>query len=403
MVRRVSIALAVLLAIAGAILLFLRPAPEPVYQGKSVSEWIDGRPVSIKGAVGFSSFVQPFKNDEREAVRALGTSAVPAVIERLRRRDSGVRRLLVTWAAKQNVVHVHFRPPAYWLNSRGLEAAQILGPDAASAVPYIRPFLNDTNVSLRVHALNAIGRIGTNAQSAAPELFKVLRSDPERSLRLNALDTLGYIRLPANLAFDAVANAMSDPNYDVRIHAMQWFMGRAVDPAKLAPVMIKQLQNPDPLFQTLAMRELCWMKNDATNAIPLVEQLLGSTDLQVRLAARGTLERLTGKHQPRHSQDDAVFEYNFSGTPVAQAVQEYRSLVDKPVTLPKQYQFGQVQIYTVGAVTKSEAIALIEWTLKNQLGLVVDDADDGTLVVRRPGPAAMPTFQNRPERGGRVL
>lgn len=377
MARRVILGVIGVVAFGVGIFLLCRTTPDPVYEGKSASAWFDDLLPSLR-------YNQQQIDAARTAIRALGTNAVPTMIARLQCRDSKIRKVLATRSSKEKILGFRLRPSAAELNLNGLTVAQVLGSDAEAALPYITPFLNDKAPAFRMWALNAIGRIGTNAQSAAPELFKLLSSDPDPRLRLTALHTLGYIRLPTDKAFPAATIALSDSSHDVRTEVMQWFMGRYIKPSKLAPIMIGQLRNSDPMMQTAALRELAWMKDEATNAVPIIEQLLDAQDFQVKLAARGALEKLTGKPFKRATNEDASLEYNFARTPIAQVLQEYKSLVNKPVRVPTDIErAGLIEFYTVGQITKSEAIALIESALKNQLGVIVVPTEDGALQVKR--------------------
>jgi hypothetical protein len=308
---------------------------------------------------------------------------VPAVIAHLRFRDSAMRKFIIRIASKQKIFQVRFRPSAEELNRIGLDVAQLLSRDAAAALPDIVPFLVHSNFSLRLGAVEAIERIGPGAKSAATNLFYVISSDPFPFVRTKALQALDRLGLSTAEAFPAVTNALSSSDRTVRAAAIKWLMGRGVKPSKLAPVMTFLLRDPDPIVKTLALRELSWMHNDGTNAIPLIEKLKDDSDLQVRLAARGTLEKLTGKHIPRGSNEDAVYEYNFANAGLQQVVQEYGSLVEHQVRIRDYVVTAGVQIYTVGSITKTEAIALIESALQAQLGLAIQKSESGGLVVQR--------------------
>jgi len=376
MARRVILAAVVFLLVGVGVFLFTRPAPEPMYKGKSVSAWFnDFLPSSLENSAK--------ANAARTAIRAIGTNAVPKVIELLRCRDSAPRKLFIRLAAKQKVLTFRFRPSAERLNLVGMRGAQLLGTNAGATAPYLTPFLNHSNYYTRMSALIALQRIGPEAKGSAPALFKVLASDPDPRVRLTAFQTIGSLRLRNAEVFPAVTNALSDGDRSIRVEVLHWLTGTGIEPSKLAPVFVDQLRGSDPIVKTVAMRELAWMKIDVTNAIPFLEQLTNDPDVQVKLAARGTLERLTGKHFPRPANEEAVFEYNFANTPISQVIQEYKSLVKTPVEVGDiPHPWGLVQIYTVGAVTKSEAIALIESALKNQVGVVVEKSADGTLTMK---------------------
>lgn len=77
-------------------------------------------------------------------------------------------------------------------NYCGTSLVKIMSPKAAAHVPALRMALGAEAKESRLYAAAGLGRAGTAARSAVPDLAKLLR-DPEPSVRLAAVRSLGSI------------------------------------------------------------------------------------------------------------------------------------------------------------------------------------------------------------------
>jgi hypothetical protein len=159
--KRVRIALAVLvIAVLGLILLAIisRPAPEPAYQGKTLSQWLvllDSDPAH-----------KAQNDDSARAIESMGKQALPVLIRILQRRSAPV------WLGKVETWAVHFglwRASGLPLDERQYRAARgccILGGwinlDITPAIP-----------ALAYHATNAASR------RLEPYMWGLVYSGPE--------------------------------------------------------------------------------------------------------------------------------------------------------------------------------------------------------------------------------
>jgi hypothetical protein len=103
-----------IVAILGVIAwLALREPPEPTYQGKPLSAWLEGYVSS-----GRIRYVER-DSDTDEAIRQIGANAIPVVLRMLRESDSQVksalRSELMKLASKQDVVRIKF--PTAWFGA----------------------------------------------------------------------------------------------------------------------------------------------------------------------------------------------------------------------------------------------------------------------------------------------
>ncbi len=115
--------------------------------------------------------------DMRALIR-LGTTAVPALIARLREVPPPAQRVLLC------------------------QTLAVIGPDAASAVPAVTDLLHDKERLVREFAAWALGELGPAARSAIPDLLKTL-DDPEPFVRYNAMLVLRKLHPDARVALPA--------------------------------------------------------------------------------------------------------------------------------------------------------------------------------------------------------
>src|SRR5687768_2785614 len=121
---------------------------EPVYAGKTLSEWLANRDV-IGVAVRTGLTVT---DETNKAIREIGTNGIPTLLKMVRARDSDFKKASMRFLAWQRLVKVRFRD------------ARELQEDAAYA----------------------FGVLESNAVSAVPELIKIHQSSKSLEARLCA-------------------------------------------------------------------------------------------------------------------------------------------------------------------------------------------------------------------------
>lgn len=149
------------------------PQSEPHYQGKPLSVWLRG----------FESDNVKARGRSAEAVRQLGTNALPQLIAQLRepvsRGESRWRQCLRTLLSKQSFIKITIpRPPDTRIEA--LAALDALGPNAGGAVPALEDLLHDNPPEHR--ALLVLAGIGPEA---IPALTRALTNN-ERAIQLGA-------------------------------------------------------------------------------------------------------------------------------------------------------------------------------------------------------------------------
>jgi hypothetical protein len=169
--KRVHIALAVLLVmLAGVIgwqMLHLR---EPIYQGKRLSSWLEA--YKLYGVAGVETWqVRVEQQEADEAVRRIGTNALPTLLRMLRAKDSALKAKLMDLAQKQHFIHINYIP-ADELNYRACSAFGVLRAKAQSAVPaMIRIYEQNISPASQFYVSRALIAIGPDATRTAIPAF----------------------------------------------------------------------------------------------------------------------------------------------------------------------------------------------------------------------------------------
>ena len=235
--------------------------PEPVYQGKALGVWLQ----TYDPASGPGRGSPAWKQTD-DALRHIGTNAIPLLLRMLRARDSGLKLTLVAWAQKQPFIKIHFVPAA----TRNIEASRafiVLGNTAKAAVPDLIKACEDTRSVDAWSAIeDAFAWIGPDARPALPLLLRGATNSNNR-VRANALWALG------------------------EIHA---------EPDSCVPALLRGLNDSDAWVETSAAHALGMFGPDASAAIPALAQFsqlsgtstLPSSLMQVRFEALRALSKI---------------------------------------------------------------------------------------------------------------
>lgn len=247
--------------------LIFRDPPEPRYQGKPLSYWVDSFNGNLPGLSGPNSRYQSQVPRISEAVRAMDTNAIPFLIKWMQYRPSRLmvrtRALILkapasvqlTWFGRSVLeMRAEYRADA------AAECFQFVRKDAAViAIPMLVELVNDPlrpAISMRaVTALSYCGREGllslvpfltnsvlsTNASACMPPGLRQFRlpdvpllaslikqHDPQA---LNAVLALGWMHTGAHMAVPVLAEALHHPNANVRgqaANALSYFRLEAV-------------------------------------------------------------------------------------------------------------------------------------------------------------------------------
>lgn len=241
-----NVRLRILLAFAAAAVVVLAALSvmfprEPTYHGRRLSAWLreleHGWPqITERNAPA------------REAVRHLGTNAVPHLLKMLRAQDPPWKTEVIGWLQdKCNIDWSFSLANVQW--HRATIGFDVLGRAAEPAIPELRamiaeadddislramgalrciggpqtlPFfldaLDSTNLMVRGEAIAALGSFRSRGGEAVPRLVKDLESN-ETILRGQAARALGEIAMDADAAVPALTRCLSDGTVGVKAAA----------------------------------------------------------------------------------------------------------------------------------------------------------------------------------------
>lgn len=161
-------------------------------------------------------------------------------------------------------------------------AAESIGAGAASLVGKLHVAAADSNLSIRLSALRAIGKIGFGEDIGADaarslEIAIAALADDNRAIRALAAEALGKNRASGRAAAEALATELGgDPDRAVRIEAAKSLGYHAAEADAILPALIAAAEAEEPYVRRAAIRSLGAL---AEAAAP----------------ARGTLERLAAE------------------------------------------------------------------------------------------------------------
>jgi hypothetical protein len=203
--RVITVAI-LLLATAALVIWFLNRAPDPTYHGLRLSEWL--------------TYYNPHLSQENkpqvdDAIRHIGTNALPTILNKLRSKDSFPRRAMIQWEMKNQSFAISDED-LQWEAARAFEA---LGPVAKSTVPQlIQIFHEQISTNSQMAVLYSLGAIGPDAETAIPLLCQCV-TNSATDFRDLSLQSLGQIHSQTNTVVPVLTHALNDPNTSVRTQA----------------------------------------------------------------------------------------------------------------------------------------------------------------------------------------
>ena len=284
--RRKTLVLVLCLAALLTLILTAARDNQPTYQGHTLEYWLKVYDPS-------ASFVTHDRTEAEEAVRHIGTNALPLLVKWIsyephdwQKRLANVIVRLPQPARSSAVLHstTYSREK---LNCSMLARGgfQILGEEAAPAIPDLvrllhgknwasreraagalaligRPgflplldALSDTNYPSRGGVASTIGsmrELGTNASPAVPLLICCIR-DSDPATAISAIQALAKLRIEPETVVPALTNAFAAENTNVRHAAVRAFASgfgtlRLSDHANQAAPALRGMLN-DPYFR----------------------------------------------------------------------------------------------------------------------------------------------------------
>lgn len=298
---------AVIVAIAvfvGCLIFPTRGRIEPVYQGKTLTQWL--KRLDDGEAFGISSHALPSPTTRQmeaaEAIRAIGTNALPFLMEdihatpawdsfRFKLQDS-VRKVAGRSSRLSDLLQgligdITEEDRVRWRASQGLAA---LGPLARSEVPELKRllFTNYFHSSIK-EAAYALATVG-------PEGIEILTNAPRRDewSGMCAIWALGQHPAAGTNVIPFLMSLTTSASEGTACGAIQVLGLYHTQGEQVVPVLMAALTNANPAVRRDAAWALGHFGPQAARAIPLIEPLTNSPD--TKAIALEVLKRLQSQH-----------------------------------------------------------------------------------------------------------
>jgi len=288
--KRLLLCLSVLVAVALALWQFW-PSQKLSYEGKALKDWV------------LDLGENRWNPKATAAIQALGTNALPALIDAVNQRPGETREQVFS-AISTILQKLHLRSrPLLDAKRRAaigaLRAFDILGATASNAIPVLAKTM-DTNAD----AIEALGYIGP---ASIPVLTNALqRCGPQQ--RLHIFLAFCQIGTNASVAVPMIIAQLQDTTslgpYPMREIAAMALGCLKSDPATVVPALTNLFQDPNSGVRMYAVQSVGEFSSRANFALPAVRQLLNDSHVMVRESATNALEAIENNApfvRPGHS------------------------------------------------------------------------------------------------------
>ncbi len=273
--RRLVLASA-LVAVVAFVTLLISSSSEPEYQGVVLSKWIDRYNDNVDA--------DPQRAEAAGAVRHIGIKAVPFLTKWAAATDSPFKQKLEEWLDEKFPSLTANMTDADDLHQRAFTGFLLLGPQAKTAIPDLRPLLFNTNT-----ADTAAEILCMFIPETTPALIAGLtNNNPDiRSVTASAISEWNqgaellaatHARQQIILPFSVVTNLLEDSDSEVRIVAIQSLAtaatNKAMPPKAAVALLMEQLKDTDFECRLQAANALTNFGSDAAVAIPALLDIL---------------------------------------------------------------------------------------------------------------------------------
>ncbi len=273
--KRKKVLIVVGLALAAILVLLLWPGePEPRYQGRTLSEWLG------RYRQGGNQRPEAF-----EALRNMGTNALPTLLRWISYDPAQFRETVVTLARKL--------PGSLGLSAPERRAADaerafgILGREALPAAPELARLAETSRGRRRpVTCVRALGSLGPGA---LPAMISIL-TNTSGMARYYVIAYIPTAGTNAWRAVPALIECLKDPAVAIQAAgALGRLPGR---PTNAVPALTAMLQNPTPNYSAAAAFALAAVGPSARSAVPELLTMLNSSSPEASSAASVALRQI---------------------------------------------------------------------------------------------------------------
>jgi HEAT repeat protein len=215
---------------------------EPTYKSKSLSGWLK---VYTQVEAG-----SPGEKLAAEAVRAIGTNALPYLLMMITDADLEIR-------------------------SAAEHGFKILGPLGAPAISKLAELTTATNELDMFWSAQALGDIG------APALSVLMQNLTHPRFKVGTQAALAIVALGTNAlpAIPILLGDLRNPNHFFRERAAATLGGLHIEPETVVPGLMNLLNDPSPAARFLAIKSLGEFGPAARPAVPAMCRFVTNADL----------------------------------------------------------------------------------------------------------------------------
>ncbi|MBC8002223.1 MAG: HEAT repeat domain-containing protein [Opitutaceae bacterium] len=262
--RFTVIGLALVLLVVALCFAIWRPSGnEPIYQGRTLNEWLDD--ASYADAESMS------RGNARQAIQQIGTNALPHLLQRLETPYTDTDRSLMQWMKNQawlselNRDRLGDQSLRRWKHAA--EGFSALGTNAAPATQRLIYLAGVHGGGLGTVPVSALETIGPDA---VDPLIQSLTS-PDRTMRLGALYGLRTLRIERSVP--TLLKCLDDPDARIREEAVNVLALIKPPQDVVIERLIRTLRDPEVAVSRTAARALGGFGAAATNAVPVMLKL----------------------------------------------------------------------------------------------------------------------------------
>jgi HEAT repeat protein len=278
---------------------------EPEYQGKPLSKWL-GEAADDSPGIPLDPEEKPAS---RDAIRAMGTNALPGLIKMLKAQDSPLKLNPLNLARKHSLWGFSVTR-ARKLNNRAVFGLCALGTNANVAVPELMDLYlkrGDGTTAIALANLSADGVLALGQALTNPNIILTNKVPQLRFRMIYALGQLGALarkadarperlarlELEAKLAASALLQCLNDPDVFIRIAAAQALVDLGIDQERAVAVFAKSLTDPNRRAKQQAAFYLLRLGPAAASAVPALVKALQDQDELVRPVVSNALKEIS--------------------------------------------------------------------------------------------------------------